>query len=146
VPFLRGVFLGLLTEMKLKTYADLANEISALANGSKETMITAGDFLDGIIATSRASIMLGAKTLVAAVDELLRAADWDSFLTMLPRMRAAFERLHDNQVDSFAATVAQSYGLEASAVLTELRTSVGAAATIVRIDSRVATIMKEWDF
>jgi len=108
-------------------------------------MITAGDLLDGIMAASRASIMLGAKDLVAAVDELLRAAEWEQFLVMVPRMRAAFERLHASQLDSVAETVAQLYGLEEIESLTELRTSVGAAALLAEIDQKVARIMKEWD-
>jgi len=146
VPFLRGVFLGVLTEMRMITADDLAQEISALAKAPKDIMVSAGDFLDGVIATSRASIMLGAKSLVEAVDELLRVAEWEAFLTMLPRMRAAFERLHERQVESFAATVAQRYGLEEGAMLTELRTSIGAAAVIARIDNRVAEIMEKWEF
>jgi hypothetical protein len=146
VAFLRGVLLGILTELRVNTPEDLARELSLLARAPMEIMITAGDFLDGIMAASRTSIMLGAKTLIAAVDELLRAAEWDPFLIMVPRMRAAFERLHENQKDSVAETVAQLYGLEESDSLTELRTSVGAAAMIAQIDQKVAQIMKEFDF
>jgi hypothetical protein len=146
IPFLRGVFLGILTELHVNTPDDLANELSALARAPQEIMVTAGDFLDGIMAASRTSIMLGAKALIAAVDELLRAAEWDPFLTMVPRMRAAFERLHDRQKDSVAETVAQKYGLEEADSLLELRTSVGAAAMIAQIDQKVSEIMKKWDF
>ena len=87
VPFLRGVFLGLLTELRELTTEDLASEVAALARAPIERMTTAGDFLDGIMAVSRTSILLGADPLIAAIDELLKAADWDAFLTMLPRMR-----------------------------------------------------------
>jgi hypothetical protein len=146
VAFLRGVFLGVLTELRVKTPDDLAKQISMLAKSAPEIMVTAGDLLDGIMAASRASIMLGAKSLVASVDELLRAADWDQFLIMVPRMRAAFERLHGSQLDAVAETVAHLYGLEESESLTELRTSVGAAALLAKIDQKVASIMKEWDF
>jgi Family of unknown function (DUF5682) len=146
VAFLRGVLLGILTELRVNTPADLARELSLLAKAPVEIMITAGDFLDGIMAASRTSIMLGAKALIIAIDELLRAAEWDPFLVMLPRMRAAFERLHDNQKESVAETVAQLYGLEEADSLTELRTSVGAAAMIAKIDQKVARIMKEFDF
>jgi hypothetical protein len=65
---------------------------------------------------------------------------------MVPRLRAAFERLHDRQRDSLAARVAQRYGLEEKESITELHVSVGAAAMIARIDERVAAIMKKWDF
>jgi hypothetical protein len=108
-------------------------------------MVTAGDLLDGILAVSRTSILLGAGALVGAVDELLRAADWDAFLTMVPRLRAAFDRLHAAQRDSLAARVAERYGLADAEELTDLRTSVAAAARLARIDRRVAEIMKEWD-
>lgn len=146
VPFLRGVYLGVLTEMRVNTTEDLARELAALARAPVEIMITAGDFLDGIMAASRTSIMLGAKTLIAAVDELLRAADWEPFLTMVPKLRAAFERLHDSQRDSVADNVAKLYGLKDAESLTELRTSVEGAAMIVDIDRRVAEIMSKWDF
>jgi hypothetical protein len=70
------------------------------------------------------------------------------FLTMLPRLRAAFERLHDRQVDSLAGAVARQYGLanEESAALTELNTSVGAALLIANIDHKVSEIMQRWQF
>lgn len=146
VPFLRGVFLGMLTELREKTAKDLAAELSALAKAPVERMVTAGDLLDGILAVSRTSILLGADALIGALDELLRAAEWEPFLTMLPRLRAAFERLHAGQRDSLAARVAQRYGLAEQESLTELRTSVGAAALFASIDRQVAEIMTEWDF
>src|SRR5262249_36516404 len=111
VPFLRGVLLGILTELRVITADTLAQEVSALARATADIMVTAGDFLDGVIAASRTSIMLGAKSLITAVDELLRASSWESFLVMLPRIRAAFERLHERQIDSVAQTVAEHYGL-----------------------------------
>jgi hypothetical protein len=145
VPFLRGAFLGMLTELRDMTAEALAAEVSALARAAVEQMVTAGDFLDGILAVSRTSILLGADPLIAALDELLRAASWDAFLVMVPRLRAAFERLHERQRDSLAARVAERYGLAETEELTGLRTSVAAAAWIARIDQRVAAIMKEWE-
>lgn len=145
-PFLRGVFLGMLTELREKTAEELAAELSALARAPVDRMVTAGDFLDGILAVSRTSILLGADALIGALDELLRAADWEPFLTMLPRLRAAFERLHAGQRDSLAARVAQRYGLAEQESLTELRTSVGAAALFAQIDRQVAEIMTRWEF
>jgi hypothetical protein len=144
VPFLRGAFLGMLTEIREMAPEALAAEVSALAKAPVEKMTTAGDFLDGIMAVSRTSIMLGADALIGALDELLQAADWGSFLVMLPRSRAAFERLHDRQRDSLAAKVAQRYGLAEADSLAELRTSVANAAILARIDQQVAKIMEKW--
>ncbi|HYT89381.1 MAG TPA: DUF5682 family protein, partial [Gemmataceae bacterium] len=146
VPFLRGAFLGMLTEIRELTPEQLAAEVSALARAPAEQMVTAGDFLDGVLAASRTSILLGADALIGALDELLRAAAWESFLVMLPRLRAAFERLHERHRDSLAASVAERYGLTEKESLTELRMSVGAAARIARIDRQVADIMEKWDF
>ncbi|CAN5335027.1 hypothetical protein BH10CYA1_BH10CYA1_15730 [soil metagenome] len=109
VPFMRRVLLGILTEMRVNTTEDLAKELSALAHAPVEIMITAGDFLDGIMAASRTSIMLGTNSLIAAIDELLRAAEWDPFLTMVPKMRAAFERLHGSQLDNVADRYRPAY-------------------------------------
>ena len=94
VPFLRGVFLGLLAELREITAEELAADLAALAKAPPDVMVTAGDFLDGILAVSRTSIMLGADALILALDELLRAAEWEPFLVMVPRLRAAFERMH----------------------------------------------------
>lgn len=148
VPSLRGAFLGLLAELRQITPNELADHVAAFARTSPDQMVFAGDFLEGVLAVSRTSVMLGADSLVAAVDQLLRAADWNVFLTMLPRLRAAFERLHDRQVDSLAASVARRYGLadDARDRLTELQTSVAAAALIADIDRRVAEILKKWSF
>jgi hypothetical protein len=145
VPFLRGVFLGTLTELRELTPEALAAELSALARAPADRLVTAGDFLDGVLAVSRTSILLGADSLVGAVDELLRAAGWEDFLVMLPRMRAAFERLHERQRDSLAGCVAARYGLAEAEEVTELRASVVAAARLARIDQQVARIMQEWD-
>jgi hypothetical protein len=147
VPFLRGAFLGMLTEIRQMAPEELAAEVAAFARAPCDEMIRAGDFVDGIMAVSRISIMLGADALVGAIDQLLRAADWDTFLTLIPRLRAAFERLHDRQCDALAERVAIRYRLaDEDQSLTELRTSVGAAALIARIDQQVAETMKHWEF
>jgi hypothetical protein len=65
---------------------------------------------------------------------------------MLPRLRAAFEALHEGQRDALAQRVAIRYGLAAAEEVTDLRTSVEAAARIARIDQQVARIMEQWSF
>jgi hypothetical protein len=145
VPFLRGAFLGLLAELRVISPQELAAEVAAHAKAPVERMIQAGDFLDGAMAVSRTSILLGAESLVGAIDELLRAAQWEAFLTMLPRMRAAFTRLHERQLESLASRVAERYGLKESEKLTQLCTSAEAAAVIARIDQHVARIMESWE-
>jgi hypothetical protein len=145
VPFLRGVFLGMLAELRDLPASELTGELRALAQAPVEIMTTAGDFLDGILAVSRTSLLVNADDLVEALDDLLGAADWDPFLVMLPRLRAAFERLHRHHRDSLAANVAGRYGLAKSTQLTEMTTSLAAAAWIARLDARVADIMSQWD-
>jgi hypothetical protein len=95
---------------------------------------------------SRTSSLVAAEALVAAIDELLRAASWDSFLLLLPRLRSAFERLHERDRDSLAGRVAVLHGLAGPEEVTDLRTSVGAAARIARIDREVDRIMQDWSF
>lgn len=146
IPFLRGAFLGLLAEMREISAEDLAAEVSGLAKSPQDQLVSAGELLHGIMTASRTSILLGARPLIAAIDELLAAAEWDPFLVMLPRMRAAFEQLHDRQRESIATTVAEHYGLKETESLTELRTSAAAAARIAEIDRRVADIMQHWEF
>ena len=147
-PYLRGAMCGLLTEIRAQPAEVLSNEILKFAQSRPEVMLTCGEFLDGVMATSRTAIMLGAQSLVEALDVLLRAASWEMFLTMLPRTRKAFERLHDRSRVAFADRVAQLYGLQEGEgdKLAQLDTSAGAAVWMARIDARVAEVMKEWDF
>ena len=144
VAFLRGAFLGVLVEVRVLEAGVLADEITGLARAAPEEMIRAGDFLRGVLTASRASLLLGAERLVEALDELLRSAEWEPFLTMLPRLRAAFDLLAGPQLESLSEQVARRYGLREAADL-DLTTSVSAAAEIARIDHRVAEIMEAWE-
>ncbi len=144
VPFLRGAFLGLLCEIRELPPAALAAEVAGLALASTEVMVTAGDLLDGMLAVSRTSLMLGADCLVAAVDDLLKAAEWEPFLVMLPRLRAAIERLSNMQKESLAATVAKRYGLAGAEDVRALSGSLAATALVARLDAAVAATLKDW--
>jgi hypothetical protein len=143
-PFLRGAFLGLLCEIRALPADSLAAEVAGLARAAPDQMVTAGDLLDGMLAVSRTSILLGADALVAAVDDLLKAAEWDPFLTMLPRLRAAFERLNEPQRDSLAATVARRYGLAGADDVRAISGSLGATALVARLDAAVAKALEGW--
>lgn len=144
-PYLQGAFRGLLAELRDETPEQLAAHVSTFARARPETMLRAGEFLDGVLTVSRTSVLLGASALVAALDELLRAADWEAFTTMLPRLRLAFERLHDRQRDSIGDRVAERYGLKHGHVTAVLETSVAAAAHLASIDARVAELMAGWE-
>ncbi len=144
MPFLRGAFLGVLTEMRRMNPEALAAELRAYARGGVEQQVVAGDFLQGVLRVSKTAILLGATALVAAIDELLRAADGETFLNLVPRLRAAFETLHERQKDSLAAVVAELYGLKESESLRTLATSVGAARLMAELDAEAATILGAW--
>jgi hypothetical protein len=146
VPFMQGAFAALLSEMRAVDPADLARRVAAFARARPDAMVLAGEFLDGAFAVARTSILLGAGELVAAIDELLRTATWDQFVVLLPRVRHAFERLHERQRLTFSERVAESYGIKEAAEVATLHTSVGAAVHLAAIDAEVAAIMKEWTF
>ncbi|OWK43741.1 hypothetical protein FRUB_03340 [Fimbriiglobus ruber] len=97
-----------------------------------------------MLAVSRTSILLGADALIAAVDDLLKAAEWEQFLVMLPRLRAAFERLSNAHRDSLAGTVAKRYGLGSAKDVRTLTGSLGATALVARLDAAVAAALKDW--
>jgi hypothetical protein len=145
VPFLRGAFLGMLAELRVLSPEALSGHLAAFAQGPAERMTDAGEFLDGVLATCRTSLLLGADHLVGAVDELLRVAEPEAFLVMLPRLRAAFERLHDRQRLTLADRVARRYGIKASEDLTRLGTSLAAGVLMARIDEQVGRILADWD-
>jgi hypothetical protein len=139
--FMRGVLLGLLAELRVIDGPALAAEITGLARGSEAAMVAAGDFVRGILEVSRASLMLGADAIVEAIDELLRAASWDTFLVMLPSLRAAFEKLRGADLGVMCDRVARRYGLREVEEL-DLGLTVGAAALMAEVDQCVAQIME----
>ncbi len=144
MPFLRGAFLGVLTEMRRMKPEALAAELSAYARGGIDQQVVAGDFLHGVLRVSKTAILLGATALVAAIDELLQNADGETFLNMVPRLRAAFETLHERQRDGVASHVAELYGLKESESLRTLTISVGAARLMAQLDTEVAAILEKW--
>ena len=147
IPFMQGAFAGILTELREIEPAELAARVAAFASSHPTKMVLAGEFLDGAFAVSKTSMLLGAEALVAAIDELLRSAPWDDFMTLLPKVRNAFERLHERQRLAFADRVAARYGLATTEQISELPvTSAGAAAYLATIDARTAAIMKGWTF
>jgi hypothetical protein len=145
VPFLRGAFLGMLAELRAVPPEDTARAVAAYAQAPRDRMVTAGEFLDGLLAACRTSLLLGAEHLVDAVDALLLAADQEAFLIMLPRMRAAFERLHERQRLTLADRVARRYDLKEGEELTTLATSVEAGVVMARLDEKTGRILAEWD-
>jgi hypothetical protein len=144
MPLLRGAFLGVLTEMRRLKPEALAAELAAYARGGVDQQVVAGDFLQGVLRASKTAILLGAKSLVAAVDELLRAAQGETFLCIVPRLRAAFETLHERQRDSLAVHVAELYGLKESDSPRTLVTSIGAAQLMAELDAEADTILRQW--
>lgn len=147
LPFMQGALAGILTELREVTPEELAQRVAAFAASPPARMVLAGEFLDGAFAVSKTSLLLGADALIAAIDELLRAAPWEDFLVLLPRVRHAFERLHERQRLAFADRVAGRYGVGEEARLDELpSTSAAAAVYLASLDARVAAIMKDWTF
>jgi hypothetical protein len=144
VPFLRGAYLGVLTEMRRMKPEALAAELSAYARGSTDHQVVAGDFLHGVLKVSQTAVLLGGTSLVAAVDELLRAAEGDTFLNVVPRLRAAFETLHERRRDGLASIVAEMYGLKEGESLRTLSTSIGAARLMAELDAEAAAIVAAW--
>jgi hypothetical protein len=147
IPFMQGAFAGILAELREIDPGDLAARVAAFAASQPAKMVLAGEFLDGAFAVSKTSMLLGADALVSAIDDLLRAAPWDDFMLLVPKVRHAFERLHERQRLAFADRVAARYGLTEVEQVSELpATSSEAAAYMATIDARVAAIMKEWSF
>ena len=147
-PRMRGALSGILTEIRAQSPEALAAEVARYARALPEEMILCGDFLGGVMETSKTALLLGADGVVRAIDELLRVARWDQFLMLLPRTRGAFEAVHDRTRVALADRVAALYGLQDDdlAVVTKLETSVGAAVKLSEIDARVGQILKDWDF
>jgi hypothetical protein len=133
-----------LTEMRRMKPEALAVELSGYARGGIEQQVVAGDFLHGVLRVWRTAILVGATAIVKAIDELLQIAEGETFLNMLPRLRAAFETLHERQRDRMAAHVAELYGLKEDSSLRTLTASLGAAALMAQLDAQVATIMNKW--
>ena len=146
-PYLRGALAGVKTELRVQTPEELGAQLSAFSRERPEVLVTCGDFLAGVLATSKTALLLGADEIVAAIDELLRRAAWEDFLVLLPKARAAFHDLHDRARVSVADRVAVRYGLSGDVgdTIANLEMSVGAAARIMALDRRTREIMQEWE-
>jgi Family of unknown function (DUF5682) len=144
IQFLHGAFVGLLCELRELPPTALAAEVAALALAAPDVMVTAGEMLDGMLAASRTSILLGADALIAAVDDLLIAAQWENFLVMLPRLRAAFERLSATHRHSLAAAVAKRYNLDSAQEVSAMHHSIEATALVAKLDAAVEAILRDW--
>ena len=112
MPLLRGAFLGVLTEMRRMKPEALAAELAAYARGGMEQQVVAGDFLQGVLRSPEPRSCWGRIPSSPRSMSCLRAAGGDTFLNMVPRLRAAFETLHERQRDSLALHVAELYGLK----------------------------------
>lgn len=143
-PFLRGAFLGMLAELRVISPEALSLELRGHALRPVDEMVTAGEFLDGVLASCRTSLLLDADRLVGAVDDLLRAADHGPFLMMLPRLRTAFSRLHARQRQTLTDHVVRRYGLRDREQVTVLTTSVSGGAMLARLDGHAGRILAEW--
>jgi hypothetical protein len=144
VPFLRGAFLGMLAELRVISPEALSLELRGHALRPVQELVTVGEFLDGVLASCRTSLLLDADRLVGAVDDLLRAADHEPFLMMLPRLRTAFSRLHARQRQSLSDHVVRRYGLSDRDQVAVLTTSVAAGAMLARLDGQAGRILAEW--
>lgn len=143
VPFLRGCFCGALMELRERSPAALAAEICQYQYAAAEQIIECSLFIEGVIALSHTSILLGAKEIITAIDQLLETAEQPVFEQMMVHLRAAFERLNQVQRLRLADVVAQHYGLTASEQL-NLNASVATAKAFARLDNQVADIMHHW--
>jgi hypothetical protein len=63
---------------------------------------------------------------------------------MLPRLRAAFERLSRSHRDSLAAVVAKRYGLASAAEIGTIHGTLAASALVARLDAAVAAVLQNW--
>ena len=79
-----------------------------------------------------------------ALADLLNAADHESFLVMLPRLRSAFDRLHERQRSTLADRVASRYGLKDAEEVTRLSATVAVTALVARLDEQAGRILAEW--
>ena len=74
-------------------------------------MVHCSQFIQGVMSTSQASILLGSKALIAAIDLLLEQVDQMTFELMLVHLRAGFEHFSTPQRNRLGDAVAQHYDL-----------------------------------
>ena len=140
-PFLRGAFLGALGEAQALDDHELPQAIRSFAQAAPDEQVAAGEFMQGVLSTSRAAIATGSGPVAGALTELLDAVEWETFLMMLPKLRAGFEGLGRRVRGEFSKKVAVEIGLESGAELTRLATSAATAALIASADRRAEEIL-----
>ncbi|MCB1633415.1 MAG: hypothetical protein KDI51_02435 [Xanthomonadales bacterium] len=144
VAELRGAFLAVLVDIRALPVTALADELAAYAGSTSERQLQVGDFLHGVLAVSTTAVMLGARSLVAALDEVISVVGREVFLAMLPRLRAAIEQLAPRLRDALAGAVAVHLGVARDRLDSELPLGAAAHALIAELDAETARIMADW--
>lgn len=144
VAELRGAFLAVLVDIRALPVSALADELASYAGSTAERQLQVGDFLHGVLGVSTTAVMLGAKSLVAALDEVISVAGREAFLAMLPRLRAAIEQLAPRLRDALAGAVAVHLGVARDRLDADLQLGAAAHALIAELDAETARIMADW--
>ena len=142
-PLVHGCCFGLLLETGRRSVDDFCALVEAFANNATAgSLLDAAIWIEGVMYTTKVSMLSGADHMCSAIDLLLRKARQEDFLTMLPRLRAGFEALPTVQRESLAVAVARRYGLASSEDVTQLPTDYN--QDLSGLDQDVQTIMEQW--
>lgn len=142
-PLVHGCCFGLLLETGRRTVEDFCSLVESFAcNATAGSMLDAAIWIEGVMYTTKVSMLSGADHMCRAIDLLLRQARQEDFLTMLPRLRAGFEALPTVQRESLAVAVARRYDLVSSEVTTQLPADYH--QDLSGLDQEVQAIMEKW--
>ena len=130
-----GAFLGLLCRDPQCRPKHWPRRSGDLPGAAPEQMQTAGDLLDGMLAVSRTSILLGADGLLRC-GRLLKAADWEPFLVSGPGC-GAFGACRNGSGTRSPRPAAGVIAWRATEVRAHVRQS-RATAAVARLDAAVA--------
>jgi len=143
-PLVHGCCYGLLLESGKRTLADFLQQLQQYTgNSSSESLINAAIWIEGVMHTTKVSILRGADQFSQAIDTLLRQASQEDFLTMLPSLRSGFDALPQVQRDVLASSVAKHYQLDSTAAVVQPVPGVG-GEDLSDIDQQVQKIMVRW--
>ncbi|WP_172197973.1 DUF5682 family protein [Saccharibacillus qingshengii] len=112
-PRLEGAAAAILVRLGARESGELSLRARAYIQGSPDQALKAAEYLQGLFALARDSLMQG-NELLADLSGLLERLPHDEFLRLLPELRLAFTFFTPPETSRIAAKVAELHGLPAA--------------------------------
>jgi len=108
-PCMEGVMLGILYGSSHTDKEHVLRAAKGYMRGTHERMLQTASFLRGLFYTAK-DLVFDGTYFISMIDELLRKAQDEEFVRLLPELRLAFGAFRPDEIDRLAGQAASLYG------------------------------------